>query len=244
MNEQDWLACTDPIVMLNHLLGKTSLRKLAMFGCACARHGPQHRLSAEWQVALALAERFADGLASAKELQAAGIPRDEGGQSNGRRTGHQVWRSMVSVLLDGSIPHVLMAANTIGKSVLVAANDTRAALRAPVGEENRAARPAWAMAMAAGRREEAYQCAILRDIVGNPFHPAPTMDPGLLRWQGGCVLKMAKHIYGERTFDELPMLADALEEGGCEDEEVLGHCRAPGPHARGCWVTDLILGKG
>ncbi len=47
-----------------------------------------------------------------------------------------------------------------------------------------------------------------------------------------------------RAFDRLPILADALEEAGCRDADILGHCREPGEHVRGCWVVDLVLGKG
>jgi hypothetical protein len=50
-------------------------------------------------------------------------------------------------------------------------------------------------------------------------------------------------IYDDRRFQDLPILVDALEEAGCANVDILGHCRGPGPHARGCWVVDLILGK-
>jgi hypothetical protein len=55
--------------------------------------------------------------------------------------------------------------------------------------------------------------------------------------------RLASHIYDSRAFDRLPILADALEEAGCKDAEILAHCRGPGPHVRGCWVVDLVLGK-
>jgi hypothetical protein len=55
--------------------------------------------------------------------------------------------------------------------------------------------------------------------------------------------KVGESIYADRAFDRLPILADALEEAGCTDADILAHCRGPGPHARGCWVVDLILGK-
>jgi hypothetical protein len=55
---------------------------------------------------------------------------------------------------------------------------------------------------------------------------------------------LAGAIDSEHTFDRLPYLGDALEEAGCTDSEILGHCRVPDGHARGCWVIDLLLGKG
>jgi hypothetical protein len=54
----------------------------------------------------------------------------------------------------------------------------------------------------------------------------------------------AEGIYADRAFDRLPILADALQDAGCENPDVLGHCRGDGPHVRGCWVVDLVLGKG
>jgi hypothetical protein len=57
------------------------------------------------------------------------------------------------------------------------------------------------------------------------------------------VLKAAQAIYDERAFDRTPQLADALEQAGCTDADILGHCRGGGEHVRGCWVVDLLLGK-
>jgi hypothetical protein len=68
--------------------------------------------------------------------------------------------------------------------------------------------------------------------------------PVWLCWHGGTIPKLAQAIYDERAFDRLPVLADALEEAGCTDADLLGHLRGPGPHVRGCWALDLLLGKG
>jgi hypothetical protein len=92
------------------------------------------------------------------------------------------------------------------------------------------------------RKEEAScQCVLVRDILGNPFHPVPTLDPGWLRWNDGTVRSMAQTVYDERAFGRLPVLADALEDAGCADVVLLGHLRDPGVHVRGCWALDLIL---
>jgi hypothetical protein len=82
----------------------------------------------------------------------------------------------------------------------------------------------------------------IRCIAGNPFHPV-AVDPVWLAWKGGTVAELAQGIYEDRAFDRLPILADALEDAGCSDTAILDHCRGPGPHARGCWVVDLLLGK-
>jgi hypothetical protein len=87
--------------------------------------------------------------------------------------------------------------------------------------------------------EKHIQRELLRCIVGNPVRPV-TFDP---RWITETAVALAAGIYTERAFDRLPILADALEEVGCDNADVLAHCRGPGPHARGCWVVDGVLGK-
>jgi hypothetical protein len=83
---------------------------------------------------------------------------------------------------------------------------------------------------------------LLLDIFGNPFRPVP-IDPAWLRWQGGTVVNLAHAIYDARQFENLPVLADALEEAGCANADILAHCHSDGPHVRGCWVVDALLGK-
>ncbi len=89
-------------------------------------------------------------------------------------------------------------------------------------------------------REAVVQATLLRDIFGNPFRPV-TLDPA---WLTSDVLALARGIYEERAFDRMPILADALQDAGCTNEEVLKHCRNTSlTHVRGCWVVDLVLGK-
>jgi hypothetical protein len=86
------------------------------------------------------------------------------------------------------------------------------------------------------------QAELLRELFGNPFWPV-AVDPGWLAWNRGTVVQMARCIYEDQQFAELPYLADALEESACTDSAILKHCRQPGEHVRGCWVVDLLLGK-
>jgi hypothetical protein len=89
------------------------------------------------------------------------------------------------------------------------------------------------------RAERQAQAVLLRDIFGNPFRPT-SVDPS---WLTSTVAQLAEGIYQERAFDRMPILADALQDAGCDNEDILDHCRGPGPHVRGCWVVDLLLGK-
>jgi hypothetical protein len=93
-----------------------------------------------------------------------------------------------------------------------------------------------------GAAERKEQTPLARDIFGNPFR-AVVVDPAWLAWSEGRVRRLAQSIYDDRAFDRLPVLADALEDAGCADRAVLDHCRSGGPHVRGCWVLDLLLGK-
>jgi hypothetical protein len=84
---------------------------------------------------------------------------------------------------------------------------------------------------------------VLREVIGNPFRPSPPLPPAVLAWNDGTVRRIAEGIYEGRAFDRLPILADALLDAGCDGEELIAHCRGAGPHVRGCWAVDLILGK-
>lgn len=83
------------------------------------------------------------------------------------------------------------------------------------------------------------QAIILRDIIGNPFRPA-NIDPA---WLTPRVIVHARNIYDERAFGGTPGLGDGLEEAGCDNADILSHCRSNTEHVRGCWVVDAILGK-
>jgi len=104
----------------------------------------------------------------------------------------------------------------------------RTTLAMPRGTENasldEAARAVWA----------------LREVIGNPFRPV-AFDAA---WRTDTVLSLARHMYESRDFSAMPILADALQDAGCDHDDILNHCRdANGVHVRGCWVVDLVLGK-
>ncbi len=89
-------------------------------------------------------------------------------------------------------------------------------------------------------RGDDWRSQYLRDLFGpGLFHPI-TLDPA---WLTPTVKALAHSIYTDRTFDRLPLLADELVKSGCADPEIVSHLRGSGPHVRGCWALDLILGK-
>lgn len=64
-----------------------------------------------------------------------------------------------------------------------------------------------------------------------------------LLWNDKCIPKLARQIFADKTFDQMTILADALQEAGCTDEEILKHCLSNTKHVRGCWVIDLFMGE-
>jgi hypothetical protein len=82
--------------------------------------------------------------------------------------------------------------------------------------------------------------AVVRDVFANPFRKVASDR----KWSTAVVTGVARQVYDSRDFSAMPILADALQDAGCEDTDILDHCRGNGPHVRGCWVVDLVLGKG
>jgi hypothetical protein len=87
--------------------------------------------------------------------------------------------------------------------------------------------------------ERLAQCRILRDLFGNPFRPVVS-EPA---WATREVIAIATEVYQADEFRHTGVLADALEDAGCAEPELLRHLRGRGPHFRGCWAVDLVVGK-
>jgi hypothetical protein len=122
----------------------------------------------------------------------------------------------------------------------------------PAGSTQREAKVIWKHPeFLAGREaEERAVCDLIRDVIGNPFRPSPPVPAPVLAWNDGTVRRMAEVIYEEQRMPEgtldharLAILADTLLDAGCDDEQLITHCRSEGPHIRGCWAVDLLLGK-
>ena len=79
----------------------------------------------------------------------------------------------------------------------------------------------------------------LREVLGNPLRPVSVAAD----WLTSTVRDLAAGAYQDDAFDRLPILADALQDAGCDHDDLLSHLRGPDSHVRGCWALDLILGK-
>jgi hypothetical protein len=248
MDEAEWLGCTDPEKMLDFLRGKASDRKLRLFAVACCRRlwtmmieGNQGSLA---RAAVEATERFADGACSEEELQAAqagalkeAIEWEEWVpyESADRCNLEAAWAA-VAVTQGG----VIEAAARAQEAARLAPWDMPEAEKAGWG-------PPWALHQDTARASERLvQANLLRCIFGNPFHPVMLNST----CRTAAVTSLAQAAYEERELpggnlapDRLAVLADALEEAGCTDQAILDHLRGPGPHIRGCWVLDAILGR-
>jgi hypothetical protein len=215
MTEQEWDSCTNPQKMLEFLRGKAGDRKLRLFACGCCRRVWDRLTNPRSRAAVEVAERYADGQATEAE-------RDEA-ERQAEDAHSEVWRWPPMDADREAWWGALVWAYVATTRDLVSEREVNAA---PLSA-----------AVSPGA-----QVALLRDIVGNPYRPQRAAQ-AWLTWNGGTVRKLAQSIYDERQFSDMPILADALEEAGCDNAEVLQHLRSPGPHVRGCHVLDLILGR-
>jgi hypothetical protein len=223
MFEARWVNCEDPEEMLRYLLGKTGDRKFRLFACACVRRVWRLLRDERSRSAVHMAERYADRPGGLTQLLSA---RREA------RLAEQYFHGLARHGEGADYEMARWAARAAEATVEdtgwdVACNAAWSAAHAVQGQ-------------AAGERVA--QCYLLRDAFGNPFCPE-SFAPAWRRWNHGCVVQLAQAIYDEQRFEHMPILADALEEAGCDNDIILWHCRETEQHARGCWVLDAILGK-
>jgi hypothetical protein len=214
VTEGEWLACTDPMPMLEQLRGKATDRKLRLFACACIwdylRFMEANALSVERS--LVIYEHFADG----------SVTREEWWNTTGNNCLF-IWKAEANAFQEAC-----SAAETA--SGVAGWHEVRDNKFNRTQEEE----------------HHKHECRQVRDIFGNTFRNI-TIDPV---WLTSTVTNLAQSAYEERTLPSgeldparLAVLSDALEETGCDNAYILRHLRGPGPHVRGCWVVDLLLGK-
>lgn len=231
MNEQVWLNGTEWRPLLDYLRSRASSRQLRLFASGCCRllSRALKYHSRYWVFpAIEVVEHFADGLVAPHVLE----------ESRQTVIGMQQlsitlgswpapdWRE-AAVITYNHVAIPMVAAQSVTDEPFIVAVTT-----ATETEQIAESEDGWAVALA----------DLIRDIFGNPFRPV-TIDPGWLTWNHATVPAIARHVYDDRAFHDLPMLANALEDAGCTNGDLLAHCRGPGPHVRGCWAVELLLGK-
>jgi hypothetical protein len=224
MEELEWLEGLNSASMLQFAGNRASSRQRRLFACALCRRIPKYLMRDRHCIAaLETIERYADGSATVSEIGATTYMLDFLSQevdltealSDLRQEAIEAVRRLCDVEHDGQQLHTdLFWGNQL-----------------------------WVMLGPVESDPVATRCRIvnevLREIFGNPFRPV-TFDPD---WRTSTAVALAKQMYDTRDFSTMPILADALQEAGCDNADILDHCRGNGPHVRGCWVVDMVLGK-
>jgi biotin carboxyl carrier protein len=231
MTEEEWLASTNPTPMLEFLQEKASERKHCLFACAAARlFGSDLEFDSgdEFIVPrMEIVEIFSPMTGTFYDRPVPDVPPFV-------RIGSMVAPDSAVCIIEShrifnrvqsEVPGIVIRILVKHQEFVHDSRPLFRIIRAPLVEVDRY------------RQESVTNC--LRDIFGNPFRPV-AIDP---RWLTSTVVDLAGGIYEERAFERMPILADALMDAGCDNEEIIAHCRGDGPHVRGCWVVDLLLGK-
>jgi hypothetical protein len=228
MTEAEWFVCTDPEAMLESLRGKARDRKLRLFAVACCRRIWHLLIDDRSKKAVLVAEQTADQRSRSEEIAAAIAEARAAFRAcehlaarHADAAGAAHWLTM---WFEGTVDIPIRVALTTANAAGYSDDGSGFAFQKDV------------------EVEYPHQCSLLREILGNPFQTV-SVEPSCLTWNDSAVVKIAELIYDDRAFDRLPILADALEDAGCDNADILAHCRGPGPHVRGCWVVDLLLGK-
>ena len=224
MDKAEWLACQNPETLLGFLrIHGADERKLRLFGCACCRRVWHLALSRRSLEAVDTVERYWDRLPGGERLPAARkaaaaayreAPKGKPAARGFARAAYLVTRTGQGMAL----AWVSQAAQHCAEAAVHAGNDLGT----------------WGRARAA-------QADLLRDLI-NPFLPASTVEAARQAARDDTVARIVADIHTSGDFASVPVLADALEEAGCEDRYLLDHRRG-GPHVRGCWAVDLLLEK-
>jgi hypothetical protein len=227
MTEAEWLACVSPHAMLTAVGSNISDRKLRLLSSRIADMGLQKPSPTEQQLlaadpdtrdswkALTLAERLIEDLErfADSHVSAKRLRRSLQQLTSLHSHRYRSWHGHVSFV----------------RSIIAAAIESPpqfATLLFPLREDIKQVPLAQAV-------------DLLQELLGNPFRSVDWEK----RWRTADTVGLARGIYEDRAFHRMPLLADALMDAGCADEQILAHCCSPGPHVRGCWVVDLVLDK-
>ncbi len=231
MTENEWFACENPERLIQFLRDnrranrtKAGRRRMRLFACACCRT-IWDMLDSHARHAVTATEAFADDIIEKTEHNNAGIRAGlaaahkwqiawDTANLDAQHQATILWRAARAAELAAD-PQVVIT--SVAGSII--ARDI-----SPRGESH----------------EHHVQIAFVRDIFGNPFREIAFSQD----WRSTDAVAIARTMYDSRDFGAMPILADALQDAGCDNEDILTHCRdTTRTHVRGCWVVDLVLGK-
>ena len=224
MTEEQWTSRANPIRMVEYLKSAATGRKLRLFATACIRLFGQY-LDGVPTLLLDTFEEYADERAEYDEIVALKESLERLTSSAFSSSPAQVvWDMLINLTQQERYrPNAYWLAREVVSEV------GRVEIYAQANSECNDEM----------RRSVSRAAVVVRDIFGNPFRPV-TFAP---EWRADTALAIARGMYESRDFSAMPILADALQDAGCDSADILDHCRGPGPHVRGCWVVDLVLGK-
>jgi hypothetical protein len=252
MAEQEWLECDDPIAMLEFLRDRVTNRKLRLFGCGCCRR-LWPLLDDRSRRGVEASEQYADGgidLATLRTCSEAA----ESAWNESAVTAHAIfdergygdYRANAAIHAADAAYRVMWnssehsgfddAVETVHYAVCRMLDATHLLSETQVEGDLSSIFDRWDSHVVT---EGAAASRLIVDLFGNPFCPTSFRS----EWRTETVVALARHVYHSGEFDAMPVLGDALEDAGCSDGGLLSHLRGPGPHLRGCWTIDLILGK-
>jgi len=232
MTESEWRTCDDFTRMVECLPGPPDHRKLRLFVCACCRMYPECTNDDKSRSAIETAERFADGIATSDDLSSAYRIANEACTAEWSTLGFE--HPDETDIRHGQFVRLCFRFGAAECAAPDPAPELSVAAICSFNEGywNALLQLAWAPNLL----ERA--ASAFREIFGNPYRTKLFINS----WATSDVSNLAWQIYESRAFHSMPELAVALEKAGCDDRELLDHCRMPAEHYRGCWGLDLVLG--
>jgi len=237
MTESEWLNENHPSEMVHFMRDKASKRKLRMLSAAMMRKIWHLLTQEDSRTAVEIAEQFADGLVSKAVLAQSKRKAKEVATAITNYSAEDPAAWAASWIVSSRRSGVIRAIET---TVMVADMEAREGARQRFDDAF-----GYEANQAVGKEvanTKSRFSPLVRCVLGNPFRPTK-LDEFLLAWSNSTIPNLAQTIYEERRFEDMPILADALTDAGCDNEDILNHCRGENVHVRGCWVLDLMLGK-
>jgi hypothetical protein len=236
MLPKGWAESTDPIRMVRALMRQSrppTLRKLRLYSVATCRRFRERLPGPEARAAVETLEAYVEGQSTWPDVVAARQRASEAHTHTSAEAFEQ--RPVATRLAEVHVGYYWQMVDfTLNQSA------SRWSSHSPNGYDTGYN---WVVAGLradlAARFPDPEQAALVRCVFGDVARRS-----GLdRRHVTTTVATFARQMYESKDFSPMPILADALQDAGCDNDDVLNHCRGAGPHVRGCWVVDLVLGK-